>query len=94
MIDFANLIRKLDAKVKSSRGKKIVLIKLANDPVQKAKKEIEVHYQSVKTQFKRHGYGARFIRDMHAKYPVIVDSDTIKRLVTRLNKSNEHIPVS
>lgn len=78
----------------SNRGYDMVMKKLANDPKQKALKEIEEHYQAAKDKFKRGGYGAEFIRTMHAKYPVIVDSDTIKKLVTRLNKANKATPVS
>lgn len=84
----------VEKETKSEAASKSVQTKLANNPVQLAKKEIEKEYELVKIKFKRHGYSAQFIRDMHAKYPVIVDSDTIKKLVTKLNKSNELIPVS
>lgn len=67
-------------------------IKQQKDPRQLAKKEIEKDYDSVKSQFKRRGYSAIFIREMHQKYPEITDIKTIERLVTKLNKSNELIP--
>lgn len=70
------------------------MVRLDNDPKQKALKEIKECYQAVRSQFKRRGYSAQFSRDMHAKYPEITDLDTIKKLVAKLNKSNELIPVS
>ena len=71
--------------IRSNAGKKGI----ENKPIPIALKEIEMQYQSVKSRFKRGGYGAQFVREMHAKYPVIVDRDTINRLVTKLKKSNE-----
>lgn len=66
--------------------------KLANDPKQKALKEIEVEYEAVKSSFKRRGFSKQFARDMHKKHLIIEDVVTIERLVTRLNKVNEFIP--
>lgn len=76
----------------SIHGKNMVKLKLANDPIQKAKREIEQHYEKQKSQFKRRGYSAEFNREMHKQYPVITDIKTIERLVAELNKKNEHIP--
>lgn len=67
-------------------------IRLLNDPKQKALAEIEQHYQESKTQFKRRGYTAQFIREMHDKYPIIESQKTIENLVSALNKENELIP--
>lgn len=77
---------------KSRIARQSSLTKLANDPVQIAKKEIEAHYQNSKSQFKRRGYSAQFIRDMHKQYPVITSIKTIESLVAKLNKDNELIP--
>lgn len=67
-------------------------IRLEKDPKQKALRDIEHGYQNQKTQFKRRGFTAQFIRDMHIKYPIITDQKTIAKLVAKLNKENEHIP--
>ena len=88
------LIAVKKSKVISERAKRAVRIKLAKDPIQKAKIEIERDYQLVKSRFKRRGYTAEFIREMHAKYPVIIDSDTIARLVSKLKASNDLLPFS
>lgn len=77
---------------KTITAKKAVMAKLENDPKQKALAEIQKHYDSVKGQFKRRGYSAQFIREMHGKYPVITDQKTIANLVARLNKENDQIP--
>lgn len=77
---------------KSRIARQSSLSKLANDPIQIAKKEIEDHYQNSKNQFKRRGYSAQFIREMHKKYPVITSIKTIESLVAKLNKGNELIP--
>lgn len=68
------------------------LARLAGDPKQKALKEIDILYSEQKSQFKRRGYTAKFVRDMHDKYPVIEDQKTIARRVAKLNKKNESIP--
>lgn len=77
---------------KSRIARQSSLLKLANDPIQIAKKEIEAHYQNSKNQFKRRGYSAQFIREMHKQYPVITSIKTIESLVAKLNKENELIP--
>lgn len=77
---------------KSRTARKSSLAKLANDPVQIAKKHIEAHYQNSKNQFKRRGYSAQFVREMHKQYPVIKSIKTIENLVAKLNKDNELIP--
>lgn len=77
---------------KQLQGKKAARARLARDPKQSALKEIENLYKNQKSQFKRYGYTAQFVRDMHAKYPIITDSKTIEKLVARLNKENEEIP--
>jgi|LNAP01.1.fsa_nt_gb hypothetical protein len=66
--------------------------RLANDPKQKALAEIEQHYEANKSQFKRYGYSAQFIREMHANYPIIESQKTIENLVSALNKENDAIP--
>jgi len=68
------------------------LAKMENDPKQKALKEIRIHYDENKAQFKRRGFTAQFVRDMHDKYPIIKEQKTIANLVAKLNKSNELIP--
>jgi hypothetical protein len=81
--------RKNDRKVIASKAANA---RLANDPKQKALKEIEKAYETVKNQFKRRGYSAEFVREMHIKYPVITEQKTIANLVAKLNKVNQHIP--
>ena len=66
--------------------------RLENDPIQKSLDEIEKEYASRKSQFKRRGFSAQFIREMHEKYPVITSIKTIEKLVSELNKENEYIP--
>lgn len=66
--------------------------RIKRDPKQKALKEIKLHYESQKDQFKRRGYTAQFIREMHSKYPIITEQKTIASLVAKLNKANELIP--
>ena len=68
------------------------MIQLENDPKQKALNEISKHYQADKSQFKRRGYSAQFVREMHGKYPVITSIKTIENLVAKLNKENSLIP--
>lgn len=75
----------------SKKMSRNALKRLENDPVQNCKKEIQLHYESQKTQFKRRGFSAKFIREMHTKYPEIKDIKTIERLVAKLNKNNEQI---
>ena len=86
--DFKKLIKEQ----KSSFAKQGSSARLANDPIQLAKAEIEKEYNKRKSQFKRHGYSAQFARDMQDKYPVIKSIKTIEKLIAYLNKSNEHIP--
>lgn len=76
----------------SNKAKLAALSKLKNDPKQKALAEIKNHYQANKCQFKRRGYSAQFIREMHDKYPIIESQKTIENLVSALNKQNEDIP--
>ncbi|MDO9364854.1 MAG: hypothetical protein Q7T58_00700 [Methylotenera sp.] len=66
--------------------------RLEKDPKQKALAEIEKHYQAQKSNFKRRGFSAQFIREMSALFPVIESQKTIERLVIALNKKNELIP--
>lgn len=66
--------------------------RLENDPKQQALDEIFQHYETNKHQFKRRGYTAQFVREMHDKYPIITSIKTIENLVTSLNKENEFIP--
>ena len=82
----------IKSRILSEIGKNAVNIKLANDPKQAALKEIATHYETNKAQFKRRGYSAQFVRDMHAQYPNIQDQKTIANLVAKLNKANELIP--
>jgi hypothetical protein len=77
---------------KSRTARQSSLVKLANDPIQAAKKQIEAHYQNSKNQFRRRGYSAQFIREMYKQYPVIKSIKTIENLVARLNRENELIP--
>lgn len=72
---------------KTRHARKAALVKLKEDPVQIALKEIEIEFHKVSDQFKRHGFGAEFCRKMHDKYPIILDPKTIPKLVTRLKKS-------
>jgi hypothetical protein len=88
----AEFARGLEPSEMSQNGRKAVEAKLANDPKQLAKKEIEQIYQANKTQFKRRGYSAQFIREMHAKYPIFESQKTIENLVSALNKENKDIP--
>lgn len=76
----------------SHRATLMVNMKLENDPKQIALKEIENYYNENRNQFKRRGFSAQFIREMHSKYPIITEQKTIANLVTRLNKENELIP--
>jgi hypothetical protein len=76
----------------SASAQKKAFTKLANDPKQKALAKIEQHYEANKTQFKRRGFSARFIREMHSKYPIIESQKTIENLVSALNKENDAIP--
>lgn len=76
----------------SEKMSKNALLRLERDPKQKALADIEKHYLANKAQFKRYGYSAEFIREMHDKYPIIQSYKTIENLVTRLNKKNELIP--
>ena len=96
-LDFIELIKKVSRTEgvlfeRKNRPKYLAYRRLAKDPKQLALKEIAVHYETKKEQFKRRGYSAQFIREMHQKYPEITDIKTIERLVTKLNKSNELIP--
>ena len=96
-LDFIELIKKVSRTEgvlieRKSRPKYLAYRRLAKDPKQLAKKEITIHYETKRKEFKRHGYSAIFIREMHQKYPEITDIKTIERLVTKLNKSNELIP--
>lgn len=75
-----------------SQARKAALTKLKNDPKQLALKEIKLHYHENKKQFKRRGYTAQFIREMHAKYPIIESQKTIENLVSVLNRENDDIP--
>ena len=74
------------------RPKYLANRRLKNDPIQLAKKEIEKCYEASKSQFKRRGYSAQFIREMHTKYPIIQSHKTIEKLVAALNSENDHIP--
>lgn len=87
----AEFSRKGEPSALSINAAKAVRAKLAKDPIQLAKKEIEKHYEENKTQFKRRGFSAQFIREMHDKYPIITDQKTIANLVAKLNKTNEQI---
>ena len=78
--------------LKSDEALEKAMAKLAKDPKQKALKEIEAHYQSVKNQFKRRGFSAQFIREMHTKYPEITAIKTIENLVSELNSKNADLP--
>ena len=88
----AEFSRKGEPSALSINAVRAVRAKLAKDPIQLAKKEIEKHYEENKTQFKRRGFSAQFIREMQVKYPVITDIKTIGRMVAKLNKENELIP--
>ena len=96
-LDFIELIKKVSRTEgvlfeKKNRPKYLAYRRLSKDPKQLALKEIAVHYETKKEQFKRRGYSAQFIREMHQKYPEITDIKTIERLVAKLNKSNKLIP--
>lgn len=62
------------------------------DQITLAKERIKEIYEVNKAQFKRRGYTAQFIREMHDKYPEITAIKTIENLVSALNKNNELIP--
>ena len=92
LISNQDIKTKLFEEFKRDRAKTAVAAKLANDPKQKALKEIEAKYQDVKHTLHLHGRTAQFGRKMHAEYPIFDDIATINRLVAKLNKSNELIP--
>jgi len=77
---------------KIDHAKRAANARYKNDPRQIALAEIKQQYQANKTQFKRRGYSAQFIREMHDKYPIIESQKTIENLVSALNKTNEDIP--
>ncbi len=77
---------------KTKQARNAALVRLKDDPKQKALKEIEAKYQDVKHIIHLHGRSAQFAREMHAKYPIFDDIATINRLIAKLNKSNELIP--
>ncbi len=77
---------------KTKQARNAALVRLKDDPKQKALKEIEAKYQDVKHIMHLHGRSAQFAREMHAKYSIFDDIATINRLVAKLNKSNELIP--
>ena len=77
---------------KTRQARNAALKRLKDDPKQKALIEIEAHYEASKSSFKRYGFSAQFAKLMHREYPIFEDIKTIQKLVTKLNKSNEHIP--
>lgn len=79
-------------KVLSLNGLKGATAKLASCPKQYALNQIKFDYEANKSQFKRRGFSAQFIRNMHTKYPIITSIKTIENLVAALNKDNELIP--
>ena len=90
--DLIDLISTAQQNAISKKAQESAYRRLANDPKQKALAEIKVAYESDKTQFKRRGFSAQFIREMHSKYPIIESQKTIENLVSALNKENEYIP--
>lgn len=78
---------------KSKKMKEYALLRLANDPKQKALDEIKSQYEVVKHQFRRRGFSAQFVKNMAERYQIIESPKTIERLVAKLNKINKP-PVS
>jgi len=66
-------IPQIISNTKSMQGRRAANARLEKDPVQIALKEIELEFNRVSNQFKRHGYGAEFCRKMQDKYPIILD---------------------
>ena len=61
----------------------------ARDPRTKALKLIEeTEYPLKKHLFHLRGRRTKFVNEMHTKYPIIANADSIKRLVDKLNNQN------
>ena len=65
---------------------------LAKDPKQLAKKDIESDCLKVKDKLKRGGFRAVFARELHVKYPIFTDIDTIKGYISEFMEANELTP--
>lgn len=77
---------------KSEDMRRYAKIGIEKTPIFHAKRKIAEHYEANKTQFKRRGYSAQFIREMWEKYPEIQSIKTVEKLVSNLNKTNHEIP--
>lgn len=83
---WANEMVESAIKVRASKGGKA---RAAKDPRTQALKQIEeVEYPLKKHLFYLRGRRTRFVNEMHVKYPMIINADSIKQLVDKLNKQN------
>lgn len=87
--DIANLLRKSKAITNKSMAVNGGKARAAKNPKTQALKQIkEVEYPIKKHLFHLRGRRTEFVNEMHAKYPIITNIDSIKQLVDRLNKQN------
>jgi hypothetical protein len=82
----------LDELIKSSFASRAGKARAERDPAYIALREIEVLYAARKHLFKLRGRSTEFAVEMHAKFPEIKNLESIKKLVTKLNKTNDLIP--
>ena len=61
----------------------------ANSPKQKIKKEVEQNFIESSYPFHKHGYTAKFVRDMQVKYPEIENIKTIEKWVAELKRKKQ-----
>lgn len=78
--------------VLSSKASKAAKARHAKDPKQEALKEIasEFHKRG-REKFEKYGFGAKFVREMGDKFPIIENLKTIENLVTKLKKGEKAI---
>jgi hypothetical protein len=82
----------LDELIKSSFASRAGKARAERDPAYIALREIEVLYAARKHLFKFRGRSTEFAIEMHAKFPEIKSLESIKKLVSKLNKTNDLIP--
>ena len=61
----------------------------ANSPKQKIKEEVEQNFIESSYPFHKHGYTAKFVRDMQVKYPEIENIKTIEKWVAELKRKKQ-----
>ena len=71
----------------TKQGQKGAIAKLANDPKQASLRLIEREFHNSAYPFNKHGYRAKFCKEMLEKYTEIKDIKTIERLFDRLKKA-------